>query len=107
MDTKHTATPYHVVDDYHPTRACIEVQDINNQSIATLYNWSGDETVKDADGIAREDHVRVANAAFIVTACNAHDQLVAALKEIAANDPFKVSSNGIIAHRALAAVGAA
>lgn len=43
-----------------------------------------------------------ANAAFIVRACNGHDDLVKALKEIVRNDPYNQSSAGIIARAALA-----
>lgn len=48
---------------------------------------------------------RSATAAFIVKACNAHEQLVAALQEIAKNDPYQQSSAGGIARRALVATG--
>jgi hypothetical protein len=40
---------------------------------------------------------------FIVRACNAHEGLVRALEEIVKNDPYKQSSAGIIARKALAA----
>lgn len=45
--------------------------------------------------------------ADVVRACNAHDQLVAGLREIIKNDPFNQSSAGVIARAALAAAGAA
>jgi len=48
-----------------------------------------------------------ADAEFIVRACNAHDYLVQALREIVLNDPFRQSSAGVIALAALDNVGAA
>jgi hypothetical protein len=86
MTTVHTATPWHVVDDYHPTRACLEIQDSDHYSIATIYNGPGDDDMKDADGVTRNDLVRVANASFIVTACNAHDQLTTEIAALVAEN---------------------
>lgn len=59
--------------------------------------WSGGQGIDAADELQ----------AFIVTACNAHDTLTAALNKIILNDPYKQSSAGVIARAAIAAVGGA
>jgi hypothetical protein len=63
MEAKHTATPWTL---------------IGKQGTAI---WAGDEIVATVEG-SRTNHATArATAEFIVLACNAHDDLVAALKE--------------------------
>ena len=85
-----TPTPWRVCDS-HPQRACIYIKPEEGWGeIATLYGGFYDRDVKDEDGIWQNDHKRMATAAFIVKACNAHDDLVKALKDILeANDSFR------------------
>lgn len=77
---KYSKLPWSVADK-HPKRACLGILDAGGNTIASLYDAHGDKSDQDNDGVWRNDHERMANAEFIVTACNAHEQLVAALKK--------------------------
>lgn len=69
--TQHTPTPWKVVR----LSDLIGVLDANGFGVADLVPPSNRDTSNNA-----------ANAAFIVTACNAHDELVAALRRIESGD---------------------
>lgn len=77
-EQKHAATPWHVrVDTVHGFKTKIET--LNGLRIA-----SSDLTT-DRNPTKEIYLIREANAAFIVKACNEHDDLVEALKLIAGN----------------------
>ncbi len=61
---KHTALPWHTNLRSHPSDQV----------------FSGDDIVADCKWTMHTHDIREANAAFIVQACNAHDDLVAALE---------------------------
>lgn len=90
---QHTAAPWIAVDgDMREIE--ITTQDRIDNSFSPICEMDVDYTGQ--MGVEQK-----ANAAFIVRACNAHDDLVKALQEIALNDPFNQSSAGIIARAAL------
>ncbi|CAB4164216.1 hypothetical protein UFOVP826_11 [uncultured Caudovirales phage] len=75
----HTPTPWQV----HESSPNSPLQIIGN------VDYSNDGTYVDADVVADMGCLKcdTANAAFIVTACNAHDALVAVLKRALRNIP--------------------
>lgn len=94
MSTQHTPTPWHVAKD----------------DPAAIFNSMGGYVTR-IDGNAVQTRAAIeGNAAFIVRACNAHDELVAALAQIARlSAEGEVSANmqyalGDIARAALAKV---
>ena len=66
MNTKHTALPWHTNLRSHPSDQV----------------FSDDLIVADCKWTNHTPDVREANSEFIVRACNAHDELVAALQNI-------------------------
>ena len=77
METKHTPTPWTVED---PTGTGLVIVQAN----LPTYHWAFIATVDtDMDATTQIDHpVMEANAEFIVRACNAHDDLLAALTKL-------------------------
>ena len=71
--TQHTPTPWHLGDPFNPERAVAIVapwQDGDEEGETTIAEVCGPNDIGQID------------AAFIVTACNAHDKLVAALANL-------------------------
>ena len=70
MTTKHTPTPWEITNSGYDDNLIYKIQiGTSARTIAYAYSSDGDKQ--------RE---QVANAAFIVHACNMHDELVAALR---------------------------
>ena len=76
---EHTKTPWKIGAP-HPNNACAYIVDADGREVATLYGGSDPGGQNEMGHWVRQP-IRDANAAFIVRACNAHDELVAALKE--------------------------
>lgn len=94
MEAKHTATPWKIAG-----ASGTAVYGATGNMVAAIY---GD------DPQCRADERMIANAAFIVRACNAHDDLVKALQGlIRAGHSLNASSHEWnAAHAALAKAGA-
>lgn len=78
---EHTKTPWKIGAP-HPNNACAYIVDADGREVATLYGGSDPGGQNEMGHWVRQP-IRDANAAFIVRACNAHDELVAALKRVA------------------------
>lgn len=102
MNTTHTPTPWHTGGTFHyPNKPDTQ----NVWSAAKHGDQSGHIVCEQAE---------IADAAFIVKACNAHDDLVAALMKIAGSDErpghvayIRKGEVARIARAALAKAGAA
>ena len=70
MKTKHTPLPWHFQDEY--IRADSENMDDSGNVVADVY----------CKPSTTHAEIMEANAAFIVRACNSHDELVAALESM-------------------------
>lgn len=92
METKNTPTPWGLHHGEKYSRVLMKPDSCTDDFIA--------EVTSDMTGIEYEDDDanRKANAAFIVRACNAHDDVVAALSAIVSDYlgwAKKISTNGI------------
>lgn len=70
-------------------------------SVNRVDDW---EFIADCNGQNNDPNKDIANATFIVTACNAHNELVAALQKIASCTPVIAGDCPSIARAALAKV---
>jgi hypothetical protein len=80
----------------------------NHSAIAgRIFDALGDDVASCRFAAHENPELAQANAAFIVKACNAHDELIKALREIDWNDAYTGSCSfaGDIARAALAKVG--
>jgi hypothetical protein len=78
MSAKHTPTPWRICTN---AQFSSEVETADGSLSIALAHAKGHDLLPDAYE-APEDDVSDANAAFIVRACNAHDDLVAALEAV-------------------------
>lgn len=74
METKHTKTPWKVTED------STIIGSVTRNVIAECCGYSDKASNGDYASIIEKQGTREANAAFIVRAVNAHDDLVAALE---------------------------
>jgi hypothetical protein len=114
MSAAHTPTPWSLL----PARGLSTPQFEPPRIVAEPYPYLHIATVEfpvhtahgDAIETAHPDAVMDANAAFIVKACNAHNELIAALEEIdriALSHPYAAMTCGEVANIARAALARA
>lgn len=72
MDTKHTPTPWHSIS--HSWAHTSIIADASTIALLDIEDEATEDNQEELEAL------KVANAEFIVRACNAHDQLVAAVK---------------------------
>lgn len=73
-DTKWTPGPWHLEDD-HPKRAAVFVNDGDDWQVAVLYSGRGDADIQDSNGVWQNDPVRIANARLIAAAPELYEAL--------------------------------
>lgn len=83
-EQKHTSGPWQVMNEYDGANIVIANVDGETFSDGTStfsFDFVCDTLPDDGDG-SRSPEIARANAAFIVRACNAHDDLVASLRDL-------------------------
>ena len=90
MTTQHTPTPWKVLQAGDPSGVPRVTSDKGGVAVICVNRYMGEK------GPSAEES---ANAAFIVRACNAHDELVAALRELLWTEQFDDDDPRLIAAR--------